>query len=257
MMKKKRSNVFFFGVILVLLGLCVAFWGSQLHSSQHQTNQTSRLSKGSMDSSKIKAPQVGLSDRKWNQSLGARSDGKDTNSKNAPTRILTKNAKSLIVYFSRSGSTELLASKVQARTGADVIELVPAENYSSDYRETVERANGEREREDDPALKVSIPDLSQYDTIYLGYPIWGMTLAEPMASFIEEYSSQLAGKTVVPFSTNGSYGVGSSVERIERILRERGVKATVTEPYTIQGNKVDQADASLTSWLKKIKVTLK
>lgn len=247
--KRKFSGMLLLGGALLALAAC--------SSAENQTSSSSSRSAssqplGAMDASRISAPQVGLSDSEWNQSRGTVSDGKDTNSENAPTRILTEDAKSLIVYFSRSGSTELLASKVQARTGADVIELVVADNYSSDYGETVQRANGERQHEDDPALNVDIPDLSQYDTIYLGYPIWGMTLAEPMASFVEEYSDQLAGKTLVPFSTNGSYGVGSSVDRIQRILSERNVSAAITEPYTIQGNQVDQADSSLDRWLGEI-----
>lgn len=118
-----------------------------------------------------------------------------------------------MIYFSRSSSTELLASKVQAVSNADVLELTVSEPYSSDYGETVERANEEREVDNTPVLNVDVPDLSQYQTIYLGYPIWGMTLAEPMASFLEEYGDELAGKTIAPFSTNGEYGLGSSVER--------------------------------------------
>lgn len=248
--KRKLSGMISLGAALLTLAACASS-GNQSASNSSSSSQTSQPS-GAMDASRIQAPQVGLSDSEWNQSRGTVSDGKDTNSENAPTRILTADAKSLIVYFSRSGSTELLASKVQARTGADVIELVPAENYSSDYGQTVQRANGERQREDAPALNVEIPDLSQYDTIYLGYPIWGMTLAEPMASFVEQYGDQLAGKTLVPFSTNGSYGVGSSVDRIQNILSERGVTATITHPYTIQGNQVDQADSSLDEWLQRI-----
>lgn len=216
------------------------------------TSTTQAVSSGQMDPSQITAVQDGKSDAEWNQSRGTVSDGADTNATQAPTRILTPDAKSLIVYFSRSGSTELLASKIQNRTNADALELVVQDHYSADYGETVQRANGERQVANDPVLNVDVPDLSQYDTIYLGYPIWGMTLAEPMASFVEQYSTQLAGKKIVPFSTNGSYGIGSSVTRIERILSDNNVTASITEPYTIQGNRVSQADATLDTWLTTI-----
>ncbi|TCD53943.1 flavodoxin [Alloscardovia theropitheci] len=221
-------------------------------ASQTSTSESSSISQSAMDPNKIDAPQVGLSDEQWNRSLGTRSDGKDTNSKNAPTRILTRDADSIIIYFSRSGSTELLASKVQALSKADVIELTVSENYSPDYGQTVQRANREREEENNPTLNVDIPDLSQYKTVYLGYPIWGMTLAEPVASFLEQYGKQLDGKTIAPFSTNGSYGLGSSVERIQSILQSQGSQVKITDAYQIQGNRVNEADSSLRQWFNTI-----
>ncbi|MGX7112212.1 flavodoxin family protein [Gemella cuniculi] len=224
-------------------------------NSDTSKNSSEKIPQGKMNVNDIKASQVGLSDEKWNQSRGTDSDGKDTNSTNEPTRILTKDAKSLIVYFSRSGSTELLASKVQSLSNADVLEIVVSDTYSSDYYQTVQRANGEREQSGVPLLNTSVPDLKQYDTIYLGYPIWAMTLAEPMTSFLEQYGEELSGKIIVPFSTNGSYGIGSSVNKIEAILKDKATDFKIAEPYTIEGNKVDKADESLITWFNKIIVS--
>lgn len=161
---------------------------------------------------------------------------------------MSEDADSLIVYFSRSGSTELLASKIQALSGADVIELVAKETYSSDYGETVQRANQERNVENTPELDVEMPDLSHYQTIYIGYPIWGMTMAEPVATFIETYAKELDGKTIIPFSTNGGYGLGSSIDYIETILAENQVTARIEPAFAVEGNKVDQADSDLMTW---------
>ena len=208
-------------------------------SSSLSTSSSSVLPSGIMDQSQIAAPQVGLSDEEWNNSRGTVSDGEDTNSEQEPTRILSEDADSLIVYFSRSGSTELLASKIQALSGADVIELVAKETYSSDYGETVQRANQERNVENTPELDVEMPDLSQYQSIYIGYPIWGMTMAEPVATF-------------VPFSTNGGYGLGSSVDYIETVLSENQVTARIEPAFAVEGNKVDQADSDLMKWYNNL-----
>ena len=155
-------------VSVLVLAACSVQNESQINSS---SSSSSVLPSGKMDQSQIVAPQVGLSDEEWNNSRGTVSDGKDTNSEQEPTRILSEDADSLIVYFSRSGSTELLASKIQALSGADVIELVAKETYSSNYGETVQRATQERNVKNTPELDVEMPDLSQYQSIYIGYPI--------------------------------------------------------------------------------------
>lgn len=232
-------------VSVLVLAACSVQNESQINSS---SSSSSVLPSGKMDQSQIVAPQVGLSDEEWNNSRGTVSDGKDTNSEQEPTRILSEDADSLIVYFSRSGSTELLASKIQALSGADVIELVAKETYSSNYGETVQRATQERNVKNTPELDVEMPDLSQYQSIYIGYPIWGMTMAEPVATFIETYAKELDGKTIIPFSTNGGYGLGSSIDYIETVLAENQVTARIKPAFAVEGNKVDQADSDLMTW---------
>ena len=99
-------------VSILVLAAC-SVQNNNTTSSSLSTSSSSVLPSGKMDQSQIVTPQVGLSDAEWNNSRGTVSDGKDTNSKQEPTRILSEDADSLIVYFSRSGSTELLASKIQ------------------------------------------------------------------------------------------------------------------------------------------------
>ena len=236
-------------VSVLVLAACSVQNESQINSS---SSSLSVLPSGKMDQSQIVAPQVGLSDEEWNNSRGTVSDGKDTNSEQEPTRILSEDADSLIVYFSRSGSTELLASKIQALSGADVIELVAKETYSSNYGETVQRATQERNVKNTPELDVEMPDLSQYQSIYIGYPIWGMTMAEPVATFIETYAKELDGKTIIPFSTNGGYGLGSSIDYIKTILAENQVTARIEPAFAVEGNKVDQADSDLMTWYNNL-----
>ena len=201
----------------------------------------------------IVAPQLGRSTMQWQRGSGTDSDGQDTNSKYAPTRILTSIAKSIIIYFSRSGSTELLAAKLADRTGADLLEIVAKNPYPGRYLSTLSRANQERESDDYPELMMDIPDLSQYDTVFLGYPIWAMTLSHPMVSFLSEYGSLLNNKRIIPFMSQGSYGQGDSVQRIGRIMQGHGVNADIySRPLVIDGNKVDQADLQISQWLKRI-----
>lgn len=201
----------------------------------------------------IKAPQLGMPAVQWRNGYGVPSDGQDTNAQNEPTRQLTKDAKEIIIYFSRSGSTELLAAKLAKLTGADVLEIVVDKPYSGNYHQTLSRANHERLNADYPELRMAVPDLSKYRRVYLGYPIWAMTLAHPMTSFLLEYGTQLNHKQLVPFMSEGGYGQGSSVQMIARLLRQQGVQADLyRRPLVVDGNKVDRADYQLERWLKSL-----
>lgn len=127
------------------------------------------------------------------------------------------------------------------------------DNYSGNYQKTLSRANSERENEDYPELNMQVPDLSQYQTVYLGYPIWAMTLSHPMTSFLTTYGGQLSNKEIAPFMTEGGYGQGDSVDRIREILRQQGSQNnTFTKALVVDGNKVDKADKSVNDWTSRV-----
>lgn len=201
----------------------------------------------------ITAYQLGKSEQAWRNGAGTKSDDQDTNSQNQPTRRLTSGAKSIVIYFSRSGSTELLASKVAQQTNADILEIVVKTPYSANYQQTLSRANSERESADFPELNMRVPDLSQYNTVYLGYPIWAMTLSHPMTAFLMASGNQLTDKQIAPFMTEGGYGQGDSVERIKAILSASGAQKNQFSPaLVVDGNKVDHADKRVVAWVNRV-----
>ena len=114
------------------------------------------------------------------------------------------------------GNTRTAAERIRDLTGADLIELVPEQPYTSqdlDYNDESCRANQEQK---DPAARPRIAgqplDLSQYGTIYLGYPIWQGTAPRIINTFLDSYD--LTGKTIRPFCTSGSSGIETSVADI-------------------------------------------
>lgn len=220
--------------------------GNQFMNISNQNEQ--------IDGQSIQAYQLGKTDRAWQNGYGTQSDGQDTNGQNQPARKLTTDAKSIIIYFSRSGSTELLASKIARATNTDVLEIVMDDSYPANYQETLARVNYERENQDYPEVKMQVPDLGQYDTVYLGYQIWAMTLSHPTRAFLSVYGSQLSGKLIAPFMSQGGYGQGDSVQQIQAILREQGASGNrFANALVVDGNKVDQADARVTQWVKQIR----
>lgn len=178
---------------------------------------------------------------------GAKSDGQDTNNNEAPTRILTEDADAIVIYFSRSGNTENLVKMIQKQKTTDVLELTISEPYPEDYDETVARANKEREDEDFPEINTEIPDLSQYERVYLGYQTWAMSLSHPIISFLENYGERLDGKIIYPFSSNAGYGEGNSLERIQEWLPN----SPIEESFSIEDKEVISSQAQIAGWLSK------
>lgn len=176
---------------------------------------------------------------------GAESDGADTNSNEEPTEILTTDSNTVIIYFSRSGNTQNLARMIRNHNGGDILELAVADPYPADYEQAVSRATEERESQEYPVISTNIPDLSQYDSVYLGYQTWGMTLSNPIMSFLLDYGSNLAGKTIYPFSTNAGYGEGDTLSRIAELAPD----ATVATSFSIQDEELLDNQTKVIDWL--------
>lgn len=130
-----------------------------------------------------------------------------------------KDSQVLVAYFSATGTTKGVAEKIAQGLNADLFEIVPEQPYSD---EDLDYGNDESrttiEMNDDsarPAIADPIENIDQYDTIYLGYPIWWGQAPKIMDAFVESYD--LNGKTIIPFCTSGSSGIGSSATDLENL----------------------------------------
>jgi flavodoxin len=179
------------------------------------------------------------------------------NSSNTPT----KGDSILIVYLTRTGNTEAVARMIQDTVGGTLVSLELEQPYPEDYQAQVAQVVRENESGYLPPLKTSIENIKSYDTVFLGFPTWDMQLPPPIRSFLNEYD--LSGKTVVPFNTNGGYGVGSSFQEVE----ERCSNCTVLQGFSVEGgrerdgiifvmegNKEVEVRSQVRDWLKKIDI---
>ena len=125
----------------------------------------------------------------------------------------------LVAYFSCTGNTRGLAEKIASALDADLYEIVPEQPYSDadlNYNDSSTRATVEQNEPDArPAISGSVDDMGQYDVIFLGYPIWWGQAPKIISTFLESYD--LSGKTIVPFCTSGSSGVGSSATNLHAL----------------------------------------
>ena len=146
------------------------------------------------------------------------------NSQRVPT---VKNT--LIVYLSRTNNTKAIAEIIHQRVGGTLVALELETPYPADYRATVQQVVRENETGYLPPLKTKIDRIEQYDFVFLGFPTWGMQLPPPVKSFLHQYN--LKGKTVIPFNTNGGYGVGSSFDTVKELCRQ----STILQGFTTRG----------------------
>ncbi|AWE42107.1 flavodoxin [Actinobaculum sp. 313] len=133
--------------------------------------------------------------------------------------IQNSSAKTAVVFFSGKGHTREIAQRLAGEFGVEAEEIEPAEHYSdADLNYTVDDCRANRESFDPqarPALAADIPNVSGYDIVFLGYPIWWGDAAAPLRTFVE--SVNWAGKTVVPFCTSGGSSITRSVSTLSSL----------------------------------------
>ncbi len=122
--------------------------------------------------------------------------------------------KILVVYYSASGNTRRVAEDIAEAAGADLFEIIPTEVYTSeDLNWTNSNSRVSREHDDEslrevPLITTEVPDWDSYDTVFIGYPIWWGIAAWPVDGFVK--ANDFTGKTVIPFATSSSSGMGQS-----------------------------------------------
>lgn len=139
----------------------------------------------------------------------------------APESSESENGKTLVVYFSATGNTEAAANYIAQETGGDLFELEPAEPYTDeDLNYSNEDSRVSREHEDESLRDVelaadTVENWDEYDTVFIGYPIWWDIAAWTVNDFVK--SNDFTGKTVIPFATSANDDIGESGKLLEEM----------------------------------------
>ena len=159
-------------------------------------------------------------------------------------------AKDLVVYFSVTDNTTRLAQAIHAQVGGDIVRIEPVDPYPmTDYHsdEIKDRAQDEKTNNARPAFKDLNINIADYDTIYVGYPIWWYTLPMVMNTFFDKYD--FSGKTIAPFNTHAGSGSGGTYETI----KQWEPNATVLEGLPVSGTSTtSDLTGTVKSWLQRI-----
>lgn len=166
-------------------------------------------------------------------------------------------SKVIVVYFSHigenyingrivnisEGNTKIVAEKIQKLLDCNIFEIKTVQSYPVDYNATVDLAKKELSSGFRPELKEDI-DLSEYSTIYVGYPNWWGTMPTAVFSFLE--NKDLSRKTIKPFCTHEGSGMGHS----EKDLKEICEYSNIEKGLALYGSKVREVDKIIENWIK-------
>lgn len=150
----------------------------------------------------------------------------------------------LVAYFSRSGNTRVVAGLIHRALGADLFEMLPARPYPDDYLATVEQARQERDSGRERALASKVSDIARYETVFLGFPIWGETVPPVVRTFLSAHD--LSGKVLVPFITHGGYGLGNS----RAVLARAAPKSQLRQGFTMEADQERATMNQVNAWLQ-------
>ncbi len=133
------------------------------------------------------------------------------------TMEINEKGKTLVAYFSATGTTKRAAEKIATQKGATLYEITPAQAYTSadlDWNDSQSRSSLEmNDPKSRPALGGEAIEMAEYDTIYIGYPIWWNQAPRPVYTFIDQHD--LKGKVLVPFATSGGSSINGSVKHLK------------------------------------------
>lgn len=170
----------------------------------------------------------------------------------------SKGKRTLIVYFSRTqgiygrnlriGNTKRIADDIQKKTGGTEFEIRPQKDYPSDYDQTARLADQERREGARPAIKGPMPDVSKYDTIFIGSPVWYNTYPMVVRTFMDRVNLNSSSKTVIPFTTNEGSGLGET----PYVLKSQYPNAKTRQGFTVRGTQAAHARNQVNRWLDRL-----
>ena len=177
------------------------------------------------------------------------------------TTIMAKDGKALVVFFSHAGdnyavgnievgNTKIVADYITEFTGAEQFEIVTHKYDGMAYNPLIKLAQEETKKGELPEYERDI-DLSPYNTVFIGGPVWWGTYPQVMFTFFKKHANDLKGKTVIPFTTHEGSGLANCVEDV----RKSFPGANVTKGFSIYGHEVRTGKAKVEKWIKSLTPT--
>ena len=222
-MKKRRKKMTLLVILLVITGtVYMVFFGSKGRRTEQDRKETA---------------QVFYSDGEQSNILIAYFTGADNMPQEGLDAVSSASVKE--VDGELVGNTELVAMRIQEYVQGDLFSIQTNRLYSQNYTLSTIQALGEQTLNVKPRLVSHVEDFEEYDVIFLGYPAWWMDVPIAIESFLGEYD--FSGKTVIPFTTHFSSGLGNTVEKIQALIPEAEVLSGIAiQENTLESDRLNE-----------------
>lgn len=233
-MNKKIIALIVVILLVVIIG-CVVYFVNQ-NSNESENNNQERL--------------VGQTEQNAQENIASEEENNEENTEsNTVAGTDTESGRTLVVYYSAQGHTEEVAQKIAENLDADIFEIVPVDEYTSDDLNWTDSNSRVSREHDDESLRnvelvsTTVENWDSYDTVLIGYPIWWGIAAWPVDTFVK--ANDFTEKTVIPFCTSSSSGLGQS----GRLLEEDANSGNWLEGHRFRSNPSDSDIDSFTDSL--------
>lgn len=233
-MNKKIIALIVVILLVVIIG-CVVYFVNQ-NSNESENNNQERL--------------VGQTEQNAQENIASEEENNEENTEsNTVAGTDTESGRTLVVYYSAQGHTEEVAQKIAENLDADIFEIVPVDEYTSDDLDWTDSNSRVSREHDDESLRnvelvsTTVENWDSYDTVLIGYPIWWGIAAWPVDTFVK--ANDFTEKTVIPFCTSSSSGLGQS----GRLLEEDANSGNWLEGHRFRSNPSDSDIDSFTDSL--------
>lgn len=158
--------------------------------------------------------------------------------------------KKLVVYFSYTGNTEMIANKIKEKLDCDILKIETKVPYSTDYDEVVNDEQNSETSNYLPQIKAININLDKYDTIILGTPVWWYRPCPAIRTFLTE--NNLDGKKIIPFATNAGW-LGRTFNEIKKLCPNSNIENEMNIVFKSYSDKLETDEKKIDNWINRIK----
>ena len=158
-----------------------------------------------------------------------------------------ENTKKLVVYFTYTNNTKKIAEKIKAKLNCDILEIKPVKPYDTDYDTVVRLEQNNETAKKTPDIQSINVDLSKYDEIILGTPVWWYTIAPVIRTFLKQ--NDLSGKKIVPFATNGGW-IGRTFQEIKELCPNSNIENEMN--IVFEGSDMQTSEKEVENWINSL-----
>ncbi|WP_028329300.1 flavodoxin [Brachyspira alvinipulli] len=155
-------------------------------------------------------------------------------------------AASIVANNNKMGTTEYVANVIKNQLNADIRLIETVNQYSKDFDDLVDKNHDEMRKNDFPKIKPLNIDISKYNTIFIGYPVWANDVPMAVRTFIRDYN--LSSKTIIPFCTHDGYGAGRSYSTIRNMAKN----ANVLDGLALDSSNIESKNNQIINWISKL-----